>query len=67
MSKNSQNNVIKVSQKGWVVIPAFLRKKYGIMPNSTVIADDDGTGIRIRPKHTFPVRSLFGALPKLPR
>lgn len=65
--KKGLENLLKVSQKGWVVIPAFLRKKYGIVPNSTVIAEDDGTGIRLRPKRSQPVKNLFGALPKLPR
>ena len=52
----------KVSAKGWVVIPAPLRKKYGIKPGTTVeIKDADGK-IVLLPDVWNPVEEVYGML-----
>jgi len=50
----------KVSEKGWVVIPKELRKKYGIKPGSEVQFVDWGRGIVLVPIPDDPVAGLRG-------
>ncbi len=52
----------KVSTKGWVVIPAPLRKKYGLEPGSTVeILDAEGR-IILFPGMKDPIEEACGML-----
>ena len=52
----------KVSAKGWVVIPAPLRRKYGIEPGTMVeIKDGDGK-IVIFPGVKDPIEEGYGLL-----
>jgi AbrB family looped-hinge helix DNA binding protein len=47
--------VLKVSQKGWVVIPAELRKKYNLEPGSEVYVVDCGGVLALVPAHENPI------------
>ena len=50
------------SAKGQVVIPAELRKKYGIKEGTKFIVSDDGEVIILRPITPAYIRSLKGYL-----
>jgi AbrB family looped-hinge helix DNA binding protein len=52
--------VLTVSQKGWVVIPAELRKKYGLKPGSRVQISDRGGSLVLIPLLEDPVREAYG-------
>jgi len=52
----------KVSAKGWVVIPASLRKKYGIKPGMTVEIEDGDGKIIIFPGVKDPIEEGYGLL-----
>jgi len=54
-------NVI-VSEKGWVVIPADLRKKYNLQPGAKVQVVDYGGVLALVPKLADPVRQAAGLL-----
>ncbi len=56
----------KVSAKGWVVIPATLRKKFQIKPGTLVEFKEAGGRITIIPKQIDPVEELYGKLVKKP-
>jgi AbrB family looped-hinge helix DNA binding protein len=45
----------KVGKRGAVVIPAKLRKKFGIEEGSSVLVDEGPDGVVIRPAVTVPV------------
>ena len=45
-----------VSEKGWVVIPAELRRKYGIEPGDEVIFIDYGGVLSLMPAMEDPIR-----------
>jgi len=45
----------KVGKRGSVVIPARLRKRFGIQEGTLVIAEERGDGILIRPAVALPV------------
>jgi len=47
---------VKVSRKGQIVIPAEIRRKYGIKDKVVVVVGDDG--IRIVP--LVPLKELYG-------
>ena len=49
------NETSKVGKRGAVVIPARLRKRFGIEEGTLVIAEERGDGIRIRPAVALPV------------
>ena len=51
-----------VSQKGWVVIPAELRKKYGIKPGTRLQFVDYGGAIELLPIPDNPVEAAAGIL-----
>lgn len=51
-----------VSQKGWVVIPADLRKKYNLRPGAEVSVVDYGGVLALVPSMTRPVRQAAGML-----
>jgi len=52
----------KVSAKGWVVIPAVLRKRYQVHPGTVVEFRVEGEKLVIVPEHSDPVEALFGKL-----
>lgn len=53
---------IKVSEKGWVVIPAELRKKYDLRPGVEVQVVDYGGVLVLVPQLTRPVEQAAGML-----
>jgi AbrB family looped-hinge helix DNA binding protein len=57
---------LTVSNKGWVVIPAELRKKYNLVPGTEVIIVDYGGVLTIIPALKNPVRQGRGLLKGLP-
>jgi AbrB family looped-hinge helix DNA binding protein len=53
---------IKVSQKGWVVIPAELRRKYGLEPGDEVQVVDYGGVLSLIPVSEDPIEVAAGML-----
>lgn len=53
---------LTISQKGWVVIPAELRKKYHLEPGSKVIIVDYGGMLVLIPTLDHPVEQAAGIL-----
>jgi AbrB family looped-hinge helix DNA binding protein len=53
---------VKLSQKGWVVIPAVLRKKYGLKPGANLQVVDYGGVLAIVPLFKNPIRDGAGLL-----
>jgi AbrB family looped-hinge helix DNA binding protein len=53
---------IKLSQKGWVVIPAAMRDKYGLKPGAVVQLVDYGGVLAIVPAFKDPVREGAGMI-----
>lgn len=51
-----------ISNKGWVVIPAELRKKYGLEPGAEVRIIDYGGVLAIVPAMREPVKQAAGML-----
>jgi AbrB family looped-hinge helix DNA binding protein len=53
---------VKISQKGWVVIPAALRKKYGLKAGAILQVVDYGGVLAVVPAFKDPVRDGSGML-----
>jgi AbrB family looped-hinge helix DNA binding protein len=53
---------VKLSQKGWIVIPAALRKKYGLKPGANLHVVDDGGVLSIVPAGDDLIKSGVGLL-----
>src|SRR5207245_8298193 len=53
---------VTVSEKGWVVIPADLRKKYNLHPGAEVSVVDYGRVLALVPAMARPVRQAAGML-----
>jgi AbrB family looped-hinge helix DNA binding protein len=54
--------IVKVSEKGWIVIPKELRKKYGIKPGGRVnLMEWDGSIVLVAVPDD-PVGALYGML-----
>lgn len=51
-----------ISEKGWVVIPAELRKKYNLHPGAQVTVVDYGGVLSLVPAMAKPVRQAAGML-----
>jgi AbrB family looped-hinge helix DNA binding protein len=51
-----------VSEKGWIVIPAELRRKYNLHPGAEVSVVDYGGVLALVPAMTKPVRQAAGML-----
>jgi AbrB family looped-hinge helix DNA binding protein len=51
---------LRISSKGWVVIPKDIRKKYGLKPGTRVAVVDYGGTIGIVPLAPDPVAALHG-------
>jgi len=65
MSMDNDKGVImslKISSKGWVVIPAELRKKYRLEPGDEVNIVDDGGVLSIVPVLGDAVKEAAGML-----
>jgi len=54
--------IVKLSQKGWVVIPATLREKYGLKPGANLQVVDYGGVLSIVPAFMDPIKSGAGML-----
>lgn len=57
---------LTISNKGWVVIPAELRKKYNLQPGAEVVIVDYGGVLSIVPALKNPVKQGRGLLKGLP-
>lgn len=57
---------LTISTKGWVVIPAELRKKYNLLPGTEVVIVDYGGVLAIIPALKHPVKQGRGLLKGLP-
>jgi AbrB family looped-hinge helix DNA binding protein len=53
---------VKISQKGWVVIPAVLRAKYALRPGDNMQVVDYGGVLAIVPAFKDPVKQGVGLL-----
>ena len=53
---------LTISNKGWVVIPAELRKKYNLTPGTEVVIVDYGGVLAIVPALKDPVKQGYGML-----
>lgn len=53
---------VRLSQKGWVVIPAALREKYGLKPGSDVQVVDYGGVLALVPALKNPIIDGAGML-----
>jgi AbrB family looped-hinge helix DNA binding protein len=53
---------VKVSAKGWVVIPAELRRKYALTPGAEVEVVDYGGVLALVPRLAQPVTAAAGML-----
>ncbi|MFZ5918315.1 MAG: AbrB/MazE/SpoVT family DNA-binding domain-containing protein [Chloroflexota bacterium] len=52
----------RVSAKGWVVIPAALRRRYGLTPGTMVEFREANGKIVIVPQVPNPIETLYGKL-----
>ena len=57
---------LTISNKGWVVIPADLRKKYNLLPGAEVVIVDYGGVLAIIPALKNPIKHWRGLLKGLP-
>jgi AbrB family looped-hinge helix DNA binding protein len=53
---------VRLSRKGWIVIPAALRNKYGLKPGKEVRVVDYGGVLSIVPVVPDPIRAGAGVL-----
>lgn len=51
-----------ITEKGQILIPVQIRKKYGLKPGAKVIISDDGHGIKVTPLTAASIRNLAGIL-----
>jgi AbrB family looped-hinge helix DNA binding protein len=54
--------VLTISNKGWVVIPAEMRKKYNLTPGTEVTIVDYGGVLAIVPVPKNPIKDGYGLL-----
>ena len=54
--------IIKLSPKGWVVIPASLRKKYGLKTGASLQVVDYGGVLSIVPAFKDPIKEGSGLI-----
>ncbi|MFZ1040020.1 MAG: AbrB/MazE/SpoVT family DNA-binding domain-containing protein [Anaerolineales bacterium] len=57
---------LTISNKGWVVIPAELRRKYKLQPGAEVVIVDYGGVLSIIPAAQEPIQRARGSLKGLP-
>ena len=53
---------VRLSQKGWVVIPAAMREKYGLKPGADLQVVDYGGVLAIVPTFKNPIKDGAGML-----
>jgi AbrB family looped-hinge helix DNA binding protein len=53
---------VTVSEKGWIVIPAELRKKYNLRPGTEISVVDYGGVLALVPALANPIREAAGML-----
>ncbi len=53
---------VTISQKGWVVIPAKLRKKYDLKPGKTMQVVDYGGVLALIPSMEDPIEEAAGMI-----
>jgi AbrB family looped-hinge helix DNA binding protein len=53
---------VRLSQKGWVVIPAVMREKYGLKPGAALQVVDYGGVLAIVPAFKDPIKDGAGML-----
>lgn len=53
---------VTVSSKGWVVIPAFFRKKINLKPGTKMLVNEVDGKIVLEPQPENPVNLMFGKL-----
>lgn len=53
-----------VTRKGQTVVPAPLRKRFNIGPNSQLVWSTDGKVIEVTPLPSDPIRALRGSTEK---
>ncbi len=58
----SKEKQAKVSSKGWIVIPAALRKRYHLEPGSIVEFREEEDKILLVPRINDPIEDSFGML-----
>jgi AbrB family looped-hinge helix DNA binding protein len=51
-----------ISQKGQILIPIQLRKKYGLKTGARVVVSEDGDGIKLTPVTETSIRNMAGIL-----
>lgn len=56
--------IVTVTPKGQVMIPAPLRKRFGIKPGRRVSIDAEGDCLVVRVLPEDPVDALYGILPR---
>ncbi len=59
-------NRAKVLAKGQIVIPASIRKKYGIQPGTEIQVFEYGNVIYLVPPAKDPIEEAMGCLPSTP-
>ena len=62
IDSESITNVLTISAKGWVVIPAQMRKKYGLYPGVSVAIVDYGDVLALVPLLADPIQEARGLL-----
>jgi AbrB family looped-hinge helix DNA binding protein len=60
--QRSADMTVTVSQKGWIVIPAELRKKHNLKPGARVLVVDYGGVLALVPRLSSPVQEAAGML-----
>ena len=55
---------VRLSSKGWVVIPAAMREKYGLKPGSDVHVVDYGGVLSLVPTLKNPIQAGKKPLPR---
>jgi AbrB family looped-hinge helix DNA binding protein len=58
--------IATVSNKGWIVIPAELRRKYELTPGAQVVVVDYGGVIALVPALADPIEEAAGLLKDQP-
>jgi AbrB family looped-hinge helix DNA binding protein len=54
--------VVQISQKGQILIPKRIRKKYGVIPGGRVHILEEPNGILIKPAPEDPIETACGFL-----
>ena len=54
--------IVRVNSKGYITIPADLRRRLGIQPGTRFVVTEDGTSIFLTPMTDARLRSLQGSL-----